>query len=210
AGVKEFWGEQAAPFTLEGTTLQSHSPENDKEQDQERVADVLDGKPGFSARNTLDIKSHGIDSIHQPTLRSRLTLPLAFLMLGLLISIIFWVIWSRPVTKTPAPLLKIVPITSFQGNEDQAAFSPEGKQVAFVWNGEKEDNSDIYVKLLGAETPLRLTTDPAPDVNPAWSPDGRQIAFLRQSAKNGGFYLIPALGGSERKLAEAFPYHPIT
>src|SRR5262249_40210312 len=76
--------------------------------------------------------------------------------------------------------------------------------------GEKEDNSDIYVKLLGAETPLRLTTDPAPDVNPAWSPDGRQIAFLRQSAKNGGVYLIPALGGAQRKMAQGFPYHPIT
>jgi Tol biopolymer transport system component len=30
-----------------------------------------------------------------------------------------------------------------------------------------------------AGTPIRLTSDPAPDLVPAWSPDGNYIAFLR-------------------------------
>src|SRR5437867_178346 len=30
------------------------------------------------------------------------------------------------------------------------------------WTGEKDDNFDIYVKLIGAGSPLRLTTDAAP------------------------------------------------
>jgi Tol biopolymer transport system component len=33
--------------------------------------------------------------------------------------------------------------------------------------------------------------------SPAWSPDGRQIAFLRE----GEVYLVPPIGGAERKLA---------
>jgi hypothetical protein len=32
--------------------------------------------------------------------------------------------------------------------------------VAFVWNGEKEGNADIYVKMVGSETALRLTSNP--------------------------------------------------
>ena len=51
--------------------------------------------------------------------------------------------------------------------------------MAFNWNGEKEDNYDIYVKLIGSERPLQLTTNPARDYSPAWSPDGRWIAFCR-------------------------------
>jgi Tol biopolymer transport system component len=100
-------------------------------------------------------------------------------------------------------------VTSFSGNEDQAAFSPDGKQIAFVWNGDKEDNSDIYVKMIGAEKPLRLTSNPAPDTDPTWSPDARYIAFLRQSADDGGVFLVPSLGGAERKLADVFPYRPV-
>ena len=75
--------------------------------------------------------------------------------------------------------------------------------MAFVWNGEKQDNFDIYVKLIGtAAPPLRLTTDPSPDFSPAWSPDGRFIAFLRLGPQGtASVLLIPALGGPERKLA---------
>ena len=70
-----------------------------------------------------------------------------------------------------------------------------------MWSGEKSDNADIYVKLIGSETQLRLTTDPAADTNPVWSPDGRWIAFLRQSATEKGVYILPSLGGPARKLA---------
>ena len=49
--------------------------------------------------------------------------------------------------------------------------------MAFVWNGENLDNEDIYVRLVGSGTPLRLTRDPAADRSPVWSPDGREVAF---------------------------------
>ena len=65
------------------------------------------------------------------------------------------------------------------GIADFPTFSPTGSQVAFIWNGPAEDNFDVYVKVVGAEPPLRLTADPAADYSPSWSPDGRAIAFLR-------------------------------
>jgi Tol biopolymer transport system component len=59
----------------------------------------------------------------------------------------------------PAP--KVVPFTSYPGRQITPAFSPDGKQVAFAWDGEKGDNFDIYIKLVDAGPPLRLTNNPA-------------------------------------------------
>jgi Tol biopolymer transport system component len=76
--------------------------------------------------------------------------------------------------------------------------------VAFTWDGERQDNVDIYVKSLDRQDPpLRLTTSPAEDLSPVWSPDGRTLAFVRRSAgERGELLLISANGGVERKLAE--------
>jgi Tol biopolymer transport system component/DNA-binding winged helix-turn-helix (wHTH) protein len=111
---------------------------------------------------------------------------------------------NRSESKSSGPEPTIIPVTSFHGNETQPAFAPDGNQIAFVWDGAQGDNQDIYVKLVDAGAPLRLTTDPAPDLNPVWSPDGRFIAFIREGASR-GVYLIPALGGPERRLASGFP-----
>ena len=73
--------------------------------------------------------------------------------------------------------------------EDQAAFSPDGNQVAFAAY-EGQPGAGIYLALVGGEKSLRLTSNPA-DCCPTWSPDGRQIAFVRrsESATDMGFYL---------------------
>ncbi len=73
--------------------------------------------------------------------------------------------------------------------------------MAFVWDGEKEDNYDIYVKFVSGGAPLRITTNQAGDGSPAWSPDGEQIAFLRYAEGNAdsGFYIVSAMGGSEER-----------
>jgi Tol biopolymer transport system component len=99
--------------------------------------------------------------------------------------------------------LTVSPLTAYPGYELEPALSPDGNQVAFEWDGVGRDNSDIYVKLIGAGEALRLTTDPARDHSPAWSPDGRWIAFVRERPnQRAAVMLIPALGGAERTLAE--------
>jgi Tol biopolymer transport system component len=103
-------------------------------------------------------------------------------------------------TQPASPPLRAVPFTSFPGEESDPSFSPDGSQIAFAWNGEKQDNWDIYVKVIGTESVLRLTTNPGVDRAPAWSPDGRYIAFHRHTEAEDGIFLVPALGGPERKL----------
>jgi Tol biopolymer transport system component len=101
-----------------------------------------------------------------------------------------------------SPALRETILTSYPGIERSPTFSPDGNQVAFVWNGEQGTNHDIYVKIVGTAKPLRLTTDPAVDYSPAWSPDGRSIAFIRNDA----ILLVPPLGGPEREVArDLFP-----
>jgi Tol biopolymer transport system component len=85
-----------------------------------------------------------------------------------------------PGRKAPVPS-RIIPFTTFPGKEIDPAFSPDGNQLAYAWEGENGDNFDIYVQLIGTGSPLRLTRDPGADLYPAWSPDGRSIAFVRQS-----------------------------
>jgi Tol biopolymer transport system component len=69
--------------------------------------------------------------------------------------------------------------------------------------GPEEGTGHIYIKLIGENEPQRLTKNEAEESGPAWSPDGHWIAFLRSlPGKSQGVFLIPAIGGPERKLAE--------
>ncbi len=92
----------------------------------------------------------------------------AVLGLALLIGAGIWLRLTRAGTEAPLPPPNTFPLTSNTGQEEQPAFSPDGKQVAYTWRGEKGGNSNIYVKLIGAGTPLRLTTKPSPERSPAW------------------------------------------
>ena len=92
------------------------------------------------------------------------------------------------------------PFTSYPGTEWDPSFSPDGNQVAFAWEGDKRDNFDIYVRLVGPGPLLRLTTNPAAEGLPAWSPDGTQIAFLRYDRSALNVLVTSSLGGQERTL----------
>jgi Tol biopolymer transport system component/DNA-binding winged helix-turn-helix (wHTH) protein len=112
----------------------------------------------------------------------------------------------RPTRSTEAgaaiPRPRLVPLTSLPGAELHPALSPDGKRVAFAWNGPDRDNFDVYVKDVASGEMVRVTRDPALDDHPAWSPDGEHLAFLRRLAAEAAIYLVPATGGREQRLAE--------
>ncbi len=99
--------------------------------------------------------------------------------------------------------LNAVPFTALRGEAASAAFSPDGSRIAFAWkrdSGNGGEGFDLYVKTIGSETLLRLTRHPSEWISAAWSPDGTEIAFHRMSGPDSGLYIVPALGGPERKL----------
>ena len=98
------------------------------------------------------------------------------------------------------------PLTSYPGRVASPSFSPDGNQVAFAWRPSPESHSGIYTKLIGVDQPLQLTADAADDYAPAWAPDGQSVAFLRMLSRDrDGVFLVPAIGGRARKVAEIFP-----
>jgi len=112
-----------------------------------------------------------------------------------------WLIGLFTHQAQPQPL-EAVPPTTLPAQEISPSFSPDGSQVAFGWDGETNGAGfDLYVKVIGTDKPLRLTNHPAPWLGVAWSPDGRNIAVHRLTTEDPGIFLVPALGGPERKLA---------
>lgn len=98
---------------------------------------------------------------------------------------------------------RTVALTDVRGLVQTPIFSPDGKQIAFLWNGKDQNKSDIYVQMIGGEQPLRLTYSGIRNICCLdWSPDGQWISFARWDGDVGGVFIIPALGGPERKLAD--------
>jgi dipeptidyl aminopeptidase/acylaminoacyl peptidase len=98
--------------------------------------------------------------------------------------------------------LAVVPLTTEPGIAMAPSFSPDGNQVAFQWDQNRREPR-IFVRGVGPGEPVRLTTGSAAEFGPAWSPDGRFIAFVRSvNESRYGVFLVPPLGGAERKLME--------
>ncbi len=53
----------------------------------------------------------------------------------------------------------------------------------FVYASKKNGNTDIFLRHIGSESTVRLTSDSTRDSHPDWSPDGNWIAYI--SRKNG-------------------------
>ncbi|HKF44320.1 MAG TPA: protein kinase [Thermoanaerobaculia bacterium] len=89
------------------------------------------------------------------------------------------------------------PATAVKRPYNKPSFSPDGKRVAMVLQGE---TYDVWVLDLDRDNLARLSFG-KDDGNPVWSPDGRQIAFASTRAGQGNVYVRAADGsGSERAL----------
>jgi len=110
----------------------------------------------------------------------------------------------RRLTDSASQPMRVVPLTTDPGFETAPSLSPDGNQVAFLWD-KGDGQPHIYVKFVGQGDPIQLTTGPGPEFSPAWSPDGRSIAFVRQLEETRmGVFVVSPLGGVPRKVAD-FP-----
>ena len=101
-----------------------------------------------------------------------------------IIAVVVGVIYlrSKPQRPQEQAVLTAIPFTALPGNAISPAFSPDGSRIAFAWNGDSKGRAkgfDLYAKVIGSETLLRLTQHPSEWISAAWSPDGTQIVFHR-------------------------------
>ena len=95
-------------------------------------------------------------------------------------------------------------VTFEDGLQAQPTWSPDGRFIAYT--SDQTGNFDIWVQPIAGGRAVQITTDPAADWQPSWSPDGNTLAF-RSERDGGGIFVVPALGGRERRLS-SFGFWP--
>jgi Tol biopolymer transport system component len=111
-----------------------------------------------------------------------------------------WLRSSQPATAQR----KLWQLTFERGLETDPSWSPDGRFVAYA--SDQSGNFDVWVRSIGEGNSIQVTSSPAHDWQPSWSPDGLSLVF-RSERDGGGLFVVPALGGSERKLC-GFGYRP--
>ncbi len=138
---------------------------------------------------------------------------------------------SAPTSEEPEALPAAVAfaertrLTRAPGLETDAAWSPDGRFVAYTAEG--DEGLDIFLQPIDGGEPIAAVSDPADDAQPSWSPDGSRLAFVSARARDGhlgsgvGFgpisqlisahggdlYIQPAFGGNTVRLVED-AYYP--
>jgi Tol biopolymer transport system component/DNA-binding winged helix-turn-helix (wHTH) protein len=100
---------------------------------------------------------------------------------------------------TSAPSRPLWQFSFGSGLHQDPSWSPAGDRIAFA--SDRTGNLEIWTQGLADPQPTQITFSSASNTEPAWSPDGQLLAF-RSERDGGGLYVIPAAGGTARRLSE--------
>jgi dipeptidyl aminopeptidase/acylaminoacyl peptidase len=103
----------------------------------------------------------------------------------------------------PQPLVRSAPGLDRNGDEVEAAVSPDGRSVAFRFRSHTDlTRSEIRLADIGTGETRALTGTPGiEEGEPSWSPDGRVLAFIAQREEWCELRAIDVESGDERQLA---------
>ncbi len=97
--------------------------------------------------------------------------------------------------------MRTIPLTNWAGLEEQPAFSPDGKQIAF--QSDHSGNLDIWLRELTTAQFINLTENSRfNEDSPCWSPDVKTIAFV-SDRDGGGIYTIDFNTREHRKVTNS-------
>jgi Tol biopolymer transport system component len=150
------------------------------------------------------------NAVHQEKTGPRLWLIAAAVAIALTIPAIIWLQKTERFWRNPIGEVQFQTLTDFDGTEQAASVSRDGKFVAFL--SSREGHNDVWVTQPGSGQFHNLTRGTAPElVNPSvrvlgFSPDGSLVTFWvrNPAAQNGqiGIWAAPTLGGEARPYLE--------
>jgi Tol biopolymer transport system component len=111
---------------------------------------------------------------------------------------VFVFIWQR--NESTLQVVELTRLTSDAGLTAYPALSRDGRMLAYA-SDRAGGIMNIWVRQVGVGEAVNITNGPAGDTEPSFSPDGTMIAF-RSERDEGGIYIVPALGGAQRRIAD--------
>jgi Tol biopolymer transport system component len=141
------------------------------------------------------------------TQRSRWVWGLAAAGTVVVVGLVAWALWPARSDGDPLANVQFLPVTDFNGIEQAAAISRDGKLVAYL--ADRDGQMDVMVTQVGSGDSHNLTRGAAKDiVNPSvralgFSPDGTQVTFWSRRVNAAqqpetSVWAVPVLGGSPR------------
>ena len=79
-------------------------------------------------------------------------------------------------------VVAIAVLTSSEGNEESPRWNADSDQLAYVTD--LDGHSDVYVKSLEGESPVRITSSDTEEFLGDWSPDGQWLVFSRRGGED--------------------------
>jgi Tol biopolymer transport system component len=160
--------------------------------------------PTFELRAPPSLRTGGKQT------RQRLWLTAAGVATALAIAGIVWSRHTELLWRNPIEGGQFQSVTDFDGTEQAAAISRDGKFVAFL--SDRDGHTDVWVTQPGSGQFHNLTGGRAPElVNPSvrtlgFSPDGAWVTFWTRKPANAGgqigVWAVPTLGGQPKPYLE--------
>ncbi|MGD8781895.1 MAG: DPP IV N-terminal domain-containing protein [Ignavibacteria bacterium] len=110
--------------------------------------------------------------------------------------------YNEDLWTVPASGGKALRVTGMQGIETHAAYSPDGKWIAFT--ARQDGNSNVYLVPVNGGNIKQLTFNDGSDYVESWSWNSRYIYFSSNRYNNSSIYKVSIDGGTPERLFEQF------
>ncbi len=127
----------------------------------------------------------------------------SLLPLILLVALIVFIINQTKNDSERVFNVKVTPYPPIGGFILNPSHSPNGKLLAFSWNGGKGAKFNIYIKQEGVAIPKQIGFG-AFENSPVWSPEGDYIAYVEQqlTTANSKVIIKPILGNTSKEISD--------